>query len=184
MQINVTNTGEVFGEEVVQLYIRDPYASMVRPVMELAGFAFGRPASTIRCLPRIVNRFGCSISYGTEDWGPIDCNLDRIAELECRIKPHGEIGKYLFKQLIQFKDENADGWPRGESSSLGDSTAICLILDDHEFGYEMKPAPRITADIHFIHHQKERMILVYHHVDARYTLEDMYAKVELFTKKR
>ncbi|MEK3697949.1 MULTISPECIES: hypothetical protein [unclassified Paenibacillus] len=107
-----------------------------------------------------------------------------LAELECRVKPHGEIGKYLFEQLIQFNDENADGWPWGESWSLGDSPEICLILDDHEFGYEMKPAPRITADMHFIHHQKERMIRVYHHVDARYTLEDMYAKLELFTKKR
>jgi beta-glucosidase len=38
VHMDVTNTGEVFGEEVVQLYIRDPYASMVRPVMELAGF--------------------------------------------------------------------------------------------------------------------------------------------------
>ncbi|AFC29026.1 hypothetical protein PM3016_2130 [Paenibacillus mucilaginosus 3016] len=36
--IDVTNTGEVFGEEVVQLYIRDNYASVVRPVQELAGF--------------------------------------------------------------------------------------------------------------------------------------------------
>lgn len=36
--IDITNTGEVFGEEVVQLYIRDKYASMVRPVQELAGF--------------------------------------------------------------------------------------------------------------------------------------------------
>ncbi|MEK5061437.1 beta-glucosidase [Paenibacillus sp. FSL H7-0326] len=36
--IDVTNTGEVFGEEVVQLYIRDKYASVVRPVQELAGF--------------------------------------------------------------------------------------------------------------------------------------------------
>ncbi|MFD2329347.1 glycoside hydrolase family 3 N-terminal domain-containing protein [Cohnella sp. GCM10020058] len=36
--IDLTNTGEVFGEEVVQLYIRDKYASVVRPVQELAGF--------------------------------------------------------------------------------------------------------------------------------------------------
>ncbi|MDQ8736499.1 glycoside hydrolase family 3 N-terminal domain-containing protein [Paenibacillus sp. LHD-38] len=36
--VDITNTGEVFGEEVVQLYIRDSYASMVRPVKELAGF--------------------------------------------------------------------------------------------------------------------------------------------------
>lgn len=36
--IDITNTGEAFGEEVVQLYIRDKYASIVRPVQELAGF--------------------------------------------------------------------------------------------------------------------------------------------------
>ncbi|MEW9053764.1 MAG: glycoside hydrolase family 3 N-terminal domain-containing protein [Neobacillus sp.] len=38
VSIDITNTGDVYGEEVVQLYIRDKYASMVRPVKELAGF--------------------------------------------------------------------------------------------------------------------------------------------------
>ncbi|MFT4663289.1 MAG: beta-glucosidase [Polaribacter sp.] len=41
-QVNVTidlkNTGKVAGEEVVQLYIRDRYASVTRPVKELKGF--------------------------------------------------------------------------------------------------------------------------------------------------
>lgn len=36
---SVTNTGTRDGEEVVQLYVRDELASMVRPVQELAGFA-------------------------------------------------------------------------------------------------------------------------------------------------
>ena len=35
----VTNTGSLRGTEVVQLYFTDPYASMLRPVQELAGFA-------------------------------------------------------------------------------------------------------------------------------------------------
>lgn len=34
----VTNTGHVAGEEIAQLYVRDPVASVVRPVKELAGF--------------------------------------------------------------------------------------------------------------------------------------------------
>lgn len=34
----VTNTGNRKGTEVVQLYVKDVYASMTRPVMELAGF--------------------------------------------------------------------------------------------------------------------------------------------------
>ena len=36
--ITVTNTGKVAGEEVVQLYIRDPVASISRPVKELKNF--------------------------------------------------------------------------------------------------------------------------------------------------
>jgi beta-glucosidase len=36
--INVTNTGKVAGEEVVQLYTRDLVGSMTRPVKELKGF--------------------------------------------------------------------------------------------------------------------------------------------------
>ena len=34
----VCNTGEYEGDEVVQLYLTDRYASMTRPVKELAGF--------------------------------------------------------------------------------------------------------------------------------------------------
>lgn len=35
---DITNTGGLCGDEIVQLYISDRYASMVRPVKELAGF--------------------------------------------------------------------------------------------------------------------------------------------------
>src|SRR5581483_616444 len=35
----VTNTGTRPGDEVVQLYLRDPVASVTRPVLELVGFA-------------------------------------------------------------------------------------------------------------------------------------------------
>lgn len=39
ISLTVKNTGSRAGTEVVQLYTRDRYASMVRPVQELAGFA-------------------------------------------------------------------------------------------------------------------------------------------------
>jgi beta-glucosidase len=39
VDVTVTNTGAREGEEVVQLYVRDPYASVTRPVLELKGFA-------------------------------------------------------------------------------------------------------------------------------------------------
>ncbi|PKP44531.1 MAG: beta-glucosidase BglX [Bacteroidetes bacterium HGW-Bacteroidetes-13] len=36
--VNITNTGKIFGEEVVQLYLRDKVGSVVRPVKELKDF--------------------------------------------------------------------------------------------------------------------------------------------------
>ncbi len=36
--VKVTNTGEVIGREIVQLYIRDKFGSVTRPVRELKGF--------------------------------------------------------------------------------------------------------------------------------------------------
>jgi len=38
VSVELTNTGNVDGKEVVQLYINDPVASIVRPVKELKGF--------------------------------------------------------------------------------------------------------------------------------------------------
>ena len=38
VRISLKNEGERDGEEVVQLYIRDTYASVVRPVKELKGY--------------------------------------------------------------------------------------------------------------------------------------------------
>ena len=37
-QVNVQNTGDIAGDEVVQLYICDRVGSVVRPVQELKGF--------------------------------------------------------------------------------------------------------------------------------------------------
>ena len=36
--VTVTNTGDRYGDEIVQLYIRDIYATSTRPVKELKGF--------------------------------------------------------------------------------------------------------------------------------------------------
>lgn len=38
VSVEVTNTGKVAGKETVQLYIRDDFASVIRPVKELKGF--------------------------------------------------------------------------------------------------------------------------------------------------
>ena len=38
ISVDIENIGAYAGDEVVQIYLRDLYASMVRPVKELAGF--------------------------------------------------------------------------------------------------------------------------------------------------
>ena len=38
VSVDVTNTSDVAGEEVVQFYIRDHFASAMRPMKELKGF--------------------------------------------------------------------------------------------------------------------------------------------------
>ncbi|WP_201024027.1 hypothetical protein [Paenibacillus sp. 32O-W] len=96
------------------------------------------------------------------------------------MKPCGKIGEYLYQQLVDFNHSmKHPAWPKGEMWSLGDSPAISLLLDDHEYGYEYKPAPRITPDMYYVHDQTERKIRVYHYVDPRFTLEDMFAKLAL-----
>jgi beta-glucosidase len=39
VEVEVRNTGDRPGDEVVQLYVRDPVASVTRPALELKGFA-------------------------------------------------------------------------------------------------------------------------------------------------
>lgn len=104
-----------------------------------------------------------------------------IAELAVKVKPYGKIGAYLFEQLVEFNHRICltEDWPKGEMWCLGDSPAVSVLLDDHEFFYEMKPAPRITNDMRYVHEQSERLIRWYNHIDPRFTLEDMYAKLQL-----
>ncbi|GGG22618.1 nucleoside hydrolase [Paenibacillus abyssi] len=103
-----------------------------------------------------------------------------LAELMYKVKPCGAIGDYLYQQLVDFNNSMTyPQWPKGEMWSLGDSPAISLLLDDHEYGYEYMSAPRITQDMYYVHDQKERMVRVYHYVDPRFTLEDMFAKLAL-----
>ncbi len=58
VSVAVTNTGDVAGEEVVQLYLRDLTASVSRPVRELKGFekVSLAPGETIRIVFQLTGR--------------------------------------------------------------------------------------------------------------------------------
>lgn len=70
--VNVTNTGGVDGEEVVQMYVRDLVGSITRPVKELKGFekialkAGESKTVTFTLTPDMLAFHRQDMSYGTE----------------------------------------------------------------------------------------------------------------------
>jgi inosine-uridine nucleoside N-ribohydrolase len=104
-----------------------------------------------------------------------------LAELQDKVEPCGKTGAYLFRQMVEVNDFHADNlvWPAGESWCLGDSPAVGLLLDPHEFDYEWLPAPRFREDMSYEHGQNNRPIRVYRRIDARFILEDFFSKLRL-----
>jgi purine nucleosidase len=104
-----------------------------------------------------------------------------LAELQARVEPCGEVGRYLFRQLVDFNMSIGDNlvWPAGESWCLGDSPAVGLLLDQHEYCFDMRSAPHIGRDMRYEHHSANRPIRVYNWIDPRFILEDFYSKLRL-----
>ncbi|MDR1728300.1 MAG: glycoside hydrolase family 3 C-terminal domain-containing protein [Acidobacteriota bacterium] len=72
VRVDVTNVGEVAGEEVVQMYIRDRVSSVTRPVKELKGFGRIRlePGETATVVfditPEHLAFYGIDMEYAVE----------------------------------------------------------------------------------------------------------------------
>lgn len=109
-----------------------------------------------------------------------------LAELEYRVYPHGEIGQYLFDQLIAHSMEEGprkSPFRTGETWVLGDSPAVGLLLYEHRFEFDWVQAPYITSEMQYVHTGLNRPIRVYKNIDPRLILEDFYCKLALFAKK-
>lgn len=107
-----------------------------------------------------------------------------LAELQLKVKPCGEIGKYLFEQLAEFNTKMLlfDTWPHGETWTLGDEGCICALLEEAERndGYEMIEAPHIAEqDMTYSFGTGNRAIRVYHKMDVRLDLEDLFARLQI-----
>jgi len=106
-----------------------------------------------------------------------------LAELAVRVRPHGEIGRYLYEQLEAFNrlPHHSMRWPKGEMWHLGDSPAVGLLLEDHEYDYDLIEPPFVRDDLSYTSRTEPapRRIRAYRSIDARFVLEDMYAKLQL-----
>ncbi len=72
VSINITNTGKVTGDEVVQLYIRDVVSSVTRPIKELKGFK--------RLTLKPGQTETCSFSITPDQLSFLDGNMKKIVE--------------------------------------------------------------------------------------------------------
>lgn len=106
-----------------------------------------------------------------------------IAEIKRRIEPCGEIGKHLYQNLIDYNMSEYAGWTQGESWSLGDSPAIAIAMNPGCGRYEYVTAPKVEEDTGSTEDASRPKVRVYKDVDSRYILEDLIAKLELFTNK-
>ena len=72
-------------------------------------------------------------------------------------------------------------WPQGEAWTLGDEGCVCALMQEVQRtdGYTMRPAPRITPDMHYIPAPGSREIRVYDELDVRLDLEDLFAKLQI-----
>lgn len=97
------------------------------------------------------------------------------AELEARVEPHGELGRYLAQQVVDFNTAH-HRWAI-ESRSLGDSPAIGLMLEPFSAVMRRQAGVRFTPDGHYSPADPAREIQVVESVDVRFLLEDMFHKL-------
>jgi inosine-uridine nucleoside N-ribohydrolase len=102
------------------------------------------------------------------------------AELRARVHPHGALGRYLVDQLMAWNAQ----WVAGpiEYRSLGDSPAVGVIMYPDCGRWEARPAPEFSDEMSYLHTGRNRPIRVYDTVDARFILEDFFAKLAAFAE--
>lgn len=107
-----------------------------------------------------------------------------MAELASRIRPCGEIGAYLFDQLLAENEIEYNiplpEFRRGENWALGDNTTIAMLMENQATGHwYMRKAPKINDDMAYREDPDGKEIKVFTDLDYRMSLEDFYAKMQL-----
>ncbi len=102
------------------------------------------------------------------------------AELQAKVSPQGPLGRYLVDQLVAWNSRWVDA--PIEYRSLGDSPAVGVIMYPDCGPWELRPAPEFDDDMSYRHTGRNRPVRVYQSVDARFILEDFFAKLAAFAQ--
>lgn len=106
-----------------------------------------------------------------------------LAELQRRVAPCGEVGAYLLHQMDAYNNGPSAGWTAGESWSLGDNPSVAVVIDDCAGRSQWESAWLIDAETNYIRELPERRIRVFHTIDSRFVLEDLFAKLAIHFPK-
>ena len=105
-----------------------------------------------------------------------------VSQLQIRVEPCGELGRYLYRQLVEFRDANMarKTWINPESWVLGDQAALGVLLAEQKGCFTVRPAPGFADDCAYTDApDPTRTIRVYRGLNDRLVLEDLFAKLAL-----
>lgn len=106
-----------------------------------------------------------------------------LAQLREKVYPCGEIGQYLFEQLVEcnLKEFNPNFMLRtGENWTLGDNATIAvLLMNRFRNNFEMIDAPNLNDDGTYKKANNSKKIRVYNFIDVELTLNDLFSKLKL-----
>lgn len=111
---------------------------------------------------------------------PMECYTQMqvgYAELQAKVYPCGEIGRYLFEEMQEVGMR--EPWVCGEAWGLGDSPVVGLALNPGCGRFRTQNAPIVDAGGYYIGSVDGRVIRVYTDIDSRYILEDFFAKLAI-----
>ena len=112
------------------------------------------------------------------------------AELRLRVAPCGELGRYLYDET-QLVIDRATEQGRGpaETYALGDSPLVLLSAlqstfeaDPSSSDHVVRPTPALDPDGRYIDRPDARPMRIYTRVDTRLMFEDMFLKLQEFTR--
>lgn len=105
-----------------------------------------------------------------------------IPELDMQVRPCGELGRWLFQQLVNYNNSDAAAWTCGDGWSLGDCPAVAVAIKPDCGRFRTVPAPVIGPDTVSRFDASRPMVRLYDTVDSRFTLGDLFAKLALFAQ--
>ncbi len=103
-----------------------------------------------------------------------------LSEMQEKVYPCGEIGKYLTDNVIEFN--NADVNRPTEYRNLGDSPSIGIMMYEDAGSWEEIKRPTFHKDMTYNYDGDYGMLRVYTAMNSRFILEDMYAKLNAYRK--